>query len=182
MRQFVIAETGQRIEPQIAYYDGYGVAERLLEGVLFEVTLDEQGNFVCNGVREEDRSYYDDFAPKKHVEWQEQIVKECERYADQLATLDGEDIEVVDEAGQPAQTPPPVIAVIPKVNFREIGFGHLIGLTIEEASVLAKTQGIERIRATMVDGVSQIVTMELRGDRLNVSIENGKISAISGIG
>lgn len=36
------------------------------------------------------------------------------------------------------------------------------------------------VRAVVIDGVSQCITMNLRRDRLNVEISNGKVVAIKG--
>jgi hypothetical protein len=62
----------------------------------------------------------------------------------------------------------------------------LIGLTLQEAQNLIATQDIfhdgnkiNSIRATSVDGQPRMMTMDYRTDRLNVSLQDGKISAIS---
>jgi hypothetical protein len=191
MRQFVDADTGVPENPQIAYFDGYHVGDRLLEGVLFEVTLDEQGNFVCKGVRAADQDYYDDFSAKKQKQWQDDIVEACEKYADQLQSEDGRDIEVRDERGNLTQTPPKRIPVnahaytIDEVMADMTAskeFSDLLGLTVPQAEKRVKNRGIESIRPQFVDGEPQIGTADYDTSRLNVSVEGGKITAITGVG
>lgn len=61
-------------------------------------------------------------------------------------------------------------------------FNDIIGLNIEDATPKVKERGINRIRAKMVDGKAQIVTMDIRSDRLNVATKGGQIVSVMGIG
>jgi hypothetical protein len=57
-------------------------------------------------------------------------------------------------------------------------YNHLIGKTIEEAKKLTGLQ----IRASSIDGKSMVGTADVRMNRLNVAVKDGKISAIHGRG
>lgn len=61
-------------------------------------------------------------------------------------------------------------------------FNDIIGLGIMDATPKVKDRGIDRIRAKMVDGKAQIVTMDIRSDRLNVATKGGQIVSIIGVG
>jgi hypothetical protein len=191
MNQFVDADNLIPENPQIAYVDGAMVGDRVLEGVLFEITLDENGDFVCTGVRPEDREYYDDFSAKKQKEWCELILRDLDQGMCDLVSEDGRDIEVVDETGAivPPKNPRTVVArEIPVYSFKEREqiaikeFGDLIGLTVPQAEKRAHSRGIEVIRTSFIDGEAQGETLEYRADRLNVAIESGKIKTIVGVG
>lgn len=54
----------------------------------------------------------------------------------------------------------------------------IIGLTIAEAAAKYPTH---TFRAVAIDGKPQIVTMDLRSNRINVILVNGHISAVKGI-
>jgi hypothetical protein len=69
-QRIINAETEEPIDPQIGYVDGYTAAERLLEGVLFEITIDPATNLAtCLGVREEDKDYCKKFSAEQMQEW-----------------------------------------------------------------------------------------------------------------
>lgn len=53
-----------------------------------------------------------------------------------------------------------------------------LGKTLAEA----KAQNLWKVRAIKIDGVAKIVTMDLRGDRINVEVENGIITKVVEIG
>lgn len=53
----------------------------------------------------------------------------------------------------------------------------IMHLSEEEASKLLERHGMQ-LRPLIVDGEQQIVTMDYRLDRLNVSIANGKVCGI----
>lgn len=57
-------------------------------------------------------------------------------------------------------------------------FSDIIGKTITEAEKMVKSRGIERIRATIVDGKVMMKTMDLNPHRLNVATDNGRISSV----
>lgn len=70
------ADTGEAVDPQVGYVDGYGMEDRLLEGVLFEVTLDADGNPVCTGVHSSFQSYMDKFSKEQMAAWCKDVVEE----------------------------------------------------------------------------------------------------------
>lgn len=185
MRQFINAETREPLDPQVAYMDGYAIAERILEDVLFEIRI-EKGQLVCDGVRQEDRHFYNDMgSAKTHLEWQEQVVQYIEETGgDTLVTAEGEDVEYLTAHPRPPRTYIPID--IPKVDIDEVigkaMWNDIIGLTVEEALPLVKDRGINSIRPTIVDGQPQMVTFDMRGDRLNVSTDGGKITSVSKVG
>lgn len=76
VKRFIDADTEEVIEPQVGYVDGYGMADRLLEGVLFEVTLDKDGNPVCHGVHESFKDYCSKFSKKQMDEWCREVAEE----------------------------------------------------------------------------------------------------------
>jgi hypothetical protein len=97
MKKIVDAETMQPVNPQVAYLDGYVLADRQLEGVMFKIAIDGDGNPVCRGVHPRHKSYYDEFSDKKKREWEKNAVDEG--YSDSLTTLDGRrDLIIVDAA------------------------------------------------------------------------------------
>lgn len=187
MRQFVNAETREPLDPQVAYMDGYAIAERILEDVLFEVRI-EKGELVCTGVRAEDRAFYDQMgSAKTHLEWQKQVVEYIEETGgDTLVDSEGRDVEYM--TAYPRS--PRMFIDIESDSLDDsiqtivvaMEWDDIIGLTIDEALPLVQSRGINSIRATMVDGQPQIVTMELRGDRLNVATDSGKITSVSKVG
>lgn len=75
MKKIVDGETDLPEAEQVAYLDGYSLAERTLEGVMFVIRSDN-GELVCDGVRPEDQEYYEDFSEKRRAEWQKEAVKE----------------------------------------------------------------------------------------------------------
>lgn len=56
-----------------------------------------------------------------------------------------------------------------------------IGLTLDEAAALAAEAGLT-VRAVLIDGVDQAITMDLRLDRLNVAVEAGLVTEILSVG
>lgn len=72
---------------QTVLFDGYHVAERLLEGVRF-VLVAKDGELTFSHIYEEDRSYVEDFASAKRIaEWGDEAVKFMTDYdTDGLAT------------------------------------------------------------------------------------------------
>jgi hypothetical protein len=60
-------------------------------------------------------------------------------------------------------------------------FEDLVGLTVEAAEENLSTKGFV-LRVTEEDGRSGAITMDIRDDRLNVAVVDGKISQIFGIG
>lgn len=71
---------------QVAYVDGYGIAERLLEGIRFKVEI-VSGELVCTGVHPDDESYMAKFSDKQRAEWKDAAVK-CLTDYDQDATAE----------------------------------------------------------------------------------------------
>lgn len=60
-------------------------------------------------------------------------------------------------------------------------FLNLIGLSVNEADEALKTAGY-KMRVVQEDGEHFIVTMDYRLDRVNVAVNNGKVSSINGVG
>ena len=58
---------------------------------------------------------------------------------------------------------------------------EIIGMTIEEANTHLKKNNMI-CRATHIDGIVQICTRDFRYDRVNVVVENKKITEIRHIG
>jgi hypothetical protein len=52
---------------------------------------------------------------------------------------------------------------------------QVIGKTVDEAKALCESANM-RLRITRTDGVAHIVTMDYRTDRVNVHVENGKVT------
>lgn len=61
---------------------------------------------------------------------------------------------------------------------QEVDYDHIIGMTLDEAE---KASGL-KIRPTMINGQHMIVTRDYRLDRLNVSLKDGRIISVSGLG
>ena len=61
----------------------------------------------------------------------------------------------------------------------EHDFSNVIGKTIFEAEQL---HDCFDFRIVAVDGKSRIITMDYRLDRVNVEVEDGKITKVQGIG
>lgn len=59
---------------------------------------------------------------------------------------------------------------------------EIIGLTIDQALKVVIPHGIKTIRPTIVDGSLQAVTKDYRTDRLNVGIDDGKITSVGRLG
>lgn len=57
-----------------AYFDGYGIEERLLEGVLFRVIVEDE-IVKCLGPKDEFSPYMKKFSQRQLAEWEEQIVE-----------------------------------------------------------------------------------------------------------
>jgi len=63
------------VDPQVGYVDGYAIAERLLEGVLFRIEPSEDGStLVCTGTPGFDR-YMDKFSADQKAEWYKQAAE-----------------------------------------------------------------------------------------------------------
>lgn len=58
---------------------------------------------------------------------------------------------------------------------------ELKGLTYEAAKALAKEHGYS-VRARNVNGIPQVVTMDLRGDRINVAVQDDEVVQVYGVG
>lgn len=106
----------------------------------------------------------------------------------------GEDSPATSQSPAPSQAPPAAEnpsseAEVPKGLE---AFRPLIGLSVEAAEQWLKenptpnpdmpTIMISEVRAEVVDGEGQIVTMDLSGTRLNVSVDKGLISELRTIG
>lgn len=81
---------------QVAYVDGYGIAERLLEGVRFkvEVKTNEEGlsELVCNGVHPDDESYMVKFSKAQREDWEQQAVEQMTQLDHEATAEDGTEV------------------------------------------------------------------------------------------
>lgn len=57
-----------------AFFDGYGIEERLLEGVLFRIVIEDE-YVKCLGPKDEFSPYMKKFSQKQLAEWDEMIVE-----------------------------------------------------------------------------------------------------------
>jgi hypothetical protein len=89
------AETEEAVDPQVGYVDGYHFGDRLLEGVMFEITLDENRELQCKGVVNSAQSYVKKFSKKQMTEWCKSAVEMA--LEDSLVTLDGRRDLIADE-------------------------------------------------------------------------------------
>lgn len=82
----LVGEDGP-VEPQVGFIDGYVLAERLLEGVLFRIEPSEDGTtLICKGFEPEFASYMRKFSKEQLAEWYERaaeraITDECQNRA-----------------------------------------------------------------------------------------------------
>ena len=51
---------------KIAEFDGYSIADRLLEGLMFQISVQEDGTLKAS-VKEKDKSYFSDFNQEKFL-------------------------------------------------------------------------------------------------------------------
>lgn len=58
----------------------------------------------------------------------------------------------------------------------------VIGLTVDEAREILASHGIGSVRVMTRDGQPCMGTDDIRGDRLNVSTNNGIITSVGNIG
>lgn len=86
-QRIVDAETMQLVEPQAGYVDGYSFGDRLLEGVMFEITIVD-GEAKCLGVVESAKAYCAKFSKKQMAEWCAEAVELA--VEDYLTSLDGQ--------------------------------------------------------------------------------------------
>lgn len=63
----IVGDNGP-VEPQIGYYDGYGVAERLLEGVRFRFQA-INNELIWTGFHSADMDYMRQFADRQVEDW-----------------------------------------------------------------------------------------------------------------
>lgn len=75
---------------EFALVNGYTIADRTLEGVMFKVTVIE-GEIRCLGHDADSHDYMKRFSERQLAEWDEAIVKSCKEDVDGLHTSpDGE--------------------------------------------------------------------------------------------
>jgi hypothetical protein len=97
-----------------ALYDGYGVAERLLEGVMFRIRI-ENDDVVCLGHRKMDDGYMKKFNKKQLDDWHQQIIANVKQTHGDTLECDGTDAWI-----EGLQVTPPVarpIQVIKGASF-----------------------------------------------------------------
>lgn len=107
----------QPLDPQVAYFDGYGIEERLLEGVKFKVErvpLGRAFQLVCNGVHESHQDYMRKFSKSQMRTWCAEVVRQIEDGME-MTNLEGTEDYYWDAS---ADGPPPEK---PKVTPKRIG-------------------------------------------------------------
>ena len=57
----------------------------------------------------------------------------------------------------------------------------VVGLTVEQAQQVARQQGCNKIRVIQRDGKDLPVTLDFQTDRLNVAVEDGKVTGVDGV-
>eukprot|EP00012_Vannella_robusta_P003278 CAMPEP_0206184308 /NCGR_PEP_ID=MMETSP0166-20121206/1148_1 /ASSEMBLY_ACC=CAM_ASM_000260 /TAXON_ID=95228 /ORGANISM="Vannella robusta, Strain DIVA3 518/3/11/1/6" /LENGTH=72 /DNA_ID=CAMNT_0053599313 /DNA_START=1 /DNA_END=219 /DNA_ORIENTATION=- len=55
--------------------------------------------------------------------------------------------------------------------FSKSDIKDLVGLSLDEFTTKAKERGVGRVRPTEIDGKPQMVTKDMRRDRINVAVE-----------
>lgn len=93
---FAIRDSDHKmIDPQVAYYDGYGIEDRLLEDVLFKLVggrdAYERPELVCEGVHPDAEEYCKKFSPAQMLKWKIQVTENA---------LDGESLRFEDGSGE----------------------------------------------------------------------------------
>lgn len=92
----------------VARMDGYLIEERLLDGVMIEIS-DCCGNLEV-GFSDRDRRYLSQFSAAQHAQWLQDAMLHCESGC-ALETLDGKPAWIVEE--MPQRPPSPVKAMRP---------------------------------------------------------------------
>jgi hypothetical protein len=78
----------------VGYVDGYLIAERLLEGVRFEITIHEDDGVICAGVHADDATYCSKFSHSQMNGWCAEAIEHAE---DSLTSFDGKrDLEIIE--------------------------------------------------------------------------------------
>lgn len=111
----------QRVEIDYAYVDGYGLEERLLEGVRFKVERMALGtgfHLVCNGVHPDDNAYMLKFNKQQKAAWCREAVKWLTENDGDATAEDGTNVHWHDDAAPAPQTVKPV--QIGKANIDDI--------------------------------------------------------------
>jgi hypothetical protein len=103
-------ESGQT--HQVAQFDGYSIGERLLEGVTFQITIQEDGTLSAS-VIDRDKNYFSQFNQEL---WLSKAV-EYAKNTDILSTLDGNECYLVSEdSTETNNTKTPVPITISKIE------------------------------------------------------------------
>ena len=94
MTYVIMTEAGPVDE---ALLDGYGFGDRLLEGVMFRITIVE-GAINCPGFHADSQHYLDRFTLEQVAQWQLDAERDCKDCGDNLTTADGQDawVELVE--------------------------------------------------------------------------------------
>jgi len=71
-------------EAEFTHLDGYGIGDRLLEGVIFKVTIDENGEYQVK-VLPEHAEYFSDLNEQK---WIAALIKECKDHEGESINFD----------------------------------------------------------------------------------------------
>ena len=75
-------ESGKTITT--AQFDGYSIAERTLEGLMFQVTIQEDGSLKAS-VKPEDEDWFDQFNTSKWLKEATEYAEKCEQFEDPIS-------------------------------------------------------------------------------------------------
>lgn len=96
MTKFKHFETESGNKVTTAEFDGYSIDERLLEGLIFQITIQPDGT-LKSSVRTEDEDYFSQFNTSKFLKEAEDYAVECDEFTDPLSgehcwlVVDGQD-------------------------------------------------------------------------------------------
>lgn len=100
-----------------ALLDGYGFGDRLLEGVMFRITI-KDGAINCPGVHAKSQRYADSFTLEQVAQWQVDAEEHCRSLGDDLETESGEEAWIEDDGKLAA--PAGEVRVIEAQSFGDI--------------------------------------------------------------
>lgn len=116
MLKILDGETEEPVDPQVGYIDGYNIADRLLEGVMFKIAI-KDGEVVCEGVAPGDREYCEKFSDKQMKAWCDEAVKLA--HDDVMTSFDGSR-DLFIEGGETADNPQIEVREVKGMTFDEV--------------------------------------------------------------